>query len=192
MDIEDRLKKIEQYLSKSNQFQTDVIESVLLKTEGRTPMGFGKWLSQDYPALTAVFSTTKGTGFANISTEQRDRMAVNILTRGIVIFNTDTSTLQQWDGVFWNDANAPIYTTVQRDALTGVNFGAIIFNSDTFTLDFFNGLSWVSNNGSVMPSYTTTERDAILLPATGMTIFNSTTSKINFYNGTAWAAVTSV
>ena len=98
MDIETRLKKIEQYcFSINNQFQTDVFESVLTKfeTEG---LGIGKRLSPDSAAFLMVTSPNKGIAFPQMTEAARDAI-VNPMF-GLVIANLDTLKLNVFTTVW--------------------------------------------------------------------------------------------
>lgn len=186
--MEERLKKIEQYLG-GHQFQIDVYEALSRELEAGKPLSIGKRTTKDYSAGFALFSVSKGIGFPAMTEVQRD--LIEFPAPGMVIYNINQGLLNQWTGTEWQNIGFALVTTVQRDALTPY-FGMTVFNTDTFTLDFYNGIQWISLNGSTPPSYTTTERDALVLVPTGMIIFNSTTSKLNFYTGSVWEEITSV
>lgn len=100
--MEERLKKIEDYLFTQNyQQQTDIFENVLQKFETDNGVGIGKRLSKDNAALLEITSIKKGLRSSRMTTAQRD--TITNPGYGLIIFNLTTNTYNYFDGTNWID-----------------------------------------------------------------------------------------
>jgi len=162
--------------------------------------------SLDASAILELSSTTAGFLPSRMTTTQRD--AIGSPATGLVLWNSTTDTLQNYDGVAWGDiasASASILSgtsnvtcnasgnvnIVSNNAFT-VNVSSTgVLVSDTHTANASPHSSALMQFSSttraiLMPKMTTVERDAIGSPQKGSIVFNNDTNRMNFRNSSGW------
>lgn len=117
-----------------------------------------------------------------LNSVQRDNMGSPVA--GIMIFNTDTNTLQVSDGDFWvdllNQSVTPVNTSPEPMIEGAVGMGTLNPNPNAM-VDVTS-----TDRGVLLPRLTTTERNGIANPAIGLVIYNRTVKCIEWYVGLGW------
>ena len=77
------------------------------------------------------------------------------------------------------------YTTVQKNALTGVATGTMVYDLTLGVFQSYTGSAWVNAQGSP-PILTTAQKTALGTPATGTMVYDSTLGLFQVWSGSAW------
>lgn len=169
-------------------------------------------LTPDASAIFDLTSTTQGFLTPRMTTAQRNLIASP--ATGLMIYNTDTSLFEYWDGIAWQqiDSNAtsewlldgntngsekyigtndtydfPIWTD-GNEVARFTTTGALGLGTTTPNVSsIFDATS--TTRGVLFPRMTTAQRNAIATPATSLWIYNTTTSLFNYYDGSTWQVV---
>lgn len=164
----------------------DLADNSTTGVSGTEPAGNGDvGIGTPTPNVNAVLdveSTTQGFLPPRLTTAER-----NVLpspAEGLVIFNTDRSTLEFCDGTNWIDLsnNTIVASPNTAPATTAGNVGV-----GTTTPDSSAALDLEANDkGFLPPRMTDAQRDAIAEPAEGLVIFNTDAKCLEFFDASFW------
>ena len=137
------------------------------------------------PAISAaleVSSTTKGFLPPRLTIQERN--AIPSPEAGLIIFNTDTRSLESSTGTQWVNLQTRALTTITNNAAsTGlglVGIGTKQPNPDA-ALEVFS-----NTKGFLPPRMSLSDRNLISNPVAGLTIYNTTDNCLEFFDGSNW------
>lgn len=119
-----------------------------------------------------IYSTTQGVLMPRMTENQMN--TITSPAKGLIIFNTDTNTLEIFDGSEWKSVCSGCTSGgTGSDGNSGGNSGN------------------TGNEPLIPPKITTAERDNISSPENGMIIYNTTIDDLQIYKNGAWTNLVS-
>ncbi len=142
----------------------------------------------DPSAMLDVKADDLGFLMPRMTTAQRDD--IYSPATGLLIYNTDSTCPEMYDGTYWYDF-CTSNSKAPQGSPTSNSAGGIAITPDGSLADTSAMLEVKSTEkGFLMPRMTTAGRDAIANPAEGLMIYNTDDNEINFFDGTSWMSLT--